>query len=237
MAAKRLENDLKKILNREIDSYLVEANLDNVQDMSITIRMETQNKLIAKIDIKIPEDYPFQPPDLSTMEIELFKRSYEPILNSKSKGKEQIYRRVCDAEVLTKAECLEYIQLFSYITKFVEENLAYIDTLKKDQKELDRRVRLLESERNSIGDSTRSDWQRLDEEIFSIYRRQRELVTMIDDFKRQSYLGYGPTVPLYVIIENIIIPIANFYSRLFASGRGGTLNDALAKSTRKMLKL
>lgn len=233
MAARRLENDLKEIIKQGINSYLVEANFDDVKNMSITIRMVTQNKLNAKVDIKIPEDYPFKAPDLLSMEIELFTLSYEPIQGSKSKGKEQIYRRVCDARVLTEAECLEFFQLFSYVTKYTEDNKNYIKKIKEELEELETRVRQLETKRNAIADSTQKNW--LDKEIVLIDGKRRGLMRIINF--TDIYLGYESFVPLYFHIENVVFPLVNFYSRLFAPGQGGNLNDALVQSTQNLLKL
>lgn len=113
--SKRLRAEIRDINRKGNVYYVVEGNWDDEEKMSFTVRMAVPNsKLNATVNVKVPKDYPFKPPDLKTMELQLYDGSFAPVKDSYSKGKEAIARKMCDSNVVDGNECTKIMQLFDY---------------------------------------------------------------------------------------------------------------------------
>jgi hypothetical protein len=104
------------------------------------------------------------------------------------KEPEQWYCRECDGYHITDKNegCPMIMNAYKKTPPITNEKLAEIfsnpvlkepEYIAKNQEieDLERKTKSLEQERNSIGSSTSSEWQRLDEEIFRLYDKKREL--------------------------------------------------------------
>ena len=217
--SRRLEKEIRDINRKGNVYYVVEGNWDDEEKMSFTVRMAVPNsKLNATVNVKVPKMYPIQPPHLRTMEVRLYDLSYVLVEGSYAKQRSQITEPLLRAKLVTQKEYHELFRLFDYYTTGCEEKQKEYERLRDTESELSTRARTLEAERQAIGDSRRPDWQRLDEEVFSIYDRQKVIGVQIASLLPTG-CGYDLSLRLPYIIEIFILPIVTFYTRLFEKGK------------------
>ena len=143
--------------------------------------LDSESSVITKKDITNPE------------------QANNPIV----KEPEQWYCRECDGYHTTDKNegCPMIMNAYKKTPPITNEKLAEIfsnPVLKdpeyiaknKEIEDLERKTKSLEQERNSIGSSTSSEWQRLDKEIFRLYDQERELITELhkisNNFKKDG---------------------------------------------------
>ena len=112
--SKRLRAEIRDINRKGNTYYIVEGNWGDEENMSFTVRMAVNSKLNATINVKVPKDYPFTPPDLKTMELQLYDQTFASVKDSYAKGKDTIAKRMCSSNVVDGNECTKIMQLFDY---------------------------------------------------------------------------------------------------------------------------